>query len=121
MITEDFECHGAVLAACDEAKDKEGLMVVTPDTLSDAHKGFDYVILGYSHSFLGLKEAQCLKLIFDTIDKVKPGGTVIIPDNTYEYLTYKEEGAKLLLKIKDMEADSVEIGGRKYVVGVSVR
>ena len=121
VIASDFDCHGAVLAACEDAQEKPGMMVVTPDTLIGAHKGFDYVILGYSHSFLGLREAQCLKLIFDTIDKVKPGGTVIIPDNTYEYLTYKEEGAKLLLKIKGLEADTVEISGRKYVVGVSGR
>lgn len=121
VIAADFECHGAVLAACEEVQEKPGMMVVTPDTLSEAHKGFDYVILAYSHSFLGMKEAQCLQLIFDTIDKVKPGGTVIIPDNTYEYLTYKEEGAKLLLKIKGLEADTVEISGRKYVVGVSGR
>ena len=121
VIAADFECHGAVLAACEEVQEKPGMMVVTPDTLSEAHKGFDYVILAYSHSFLGMKEAQCLQLIFDTIDKVKPGGTVIIPDNTYEYITYKEEGAKLLLKIKGLEADSVEIGGRKYTVGVARR
>ncbi len=121
VITEDFKCHGAILAALDDIKTRPNMMVVTPDTLIDAHKGFDYVILGYSHSFLGLKEAQCLKLIFDTIEMVKPGGTVIIPYNTYEYLTYKEEGAKVILKIKDLEAKSVEINDRKYVVGVSVR
>lgn len=118
VIASDFDCHGAVLAACEEISEKKGMMVVTPDTISDAHKGFDFVILGYSHSFPKMKEAQCLKLIFDTADKAKPGGMVIIPDNTYEYLTYKEEGAKLLLRIKGFTAQSREINGRNYVVGV---
>lgn len=117
----DCGCHGAILAGSDDPKTREGIQTVTTRSLSDAHKGFDYVIVGFCHSFLRIREAQCLKRVFDMIDKVKPGGTVIIPSNTCEYLTYKEEGAKVLLRIKDLEVSTLEVNGRKYIIGVSNR
>lgn len=117
----DCGCHGAILAGSDDPKTREGIQTVTTRSISDAHKGFDYVIVGFCHSFLRIREAQCLKRVFDMIDKVKPGGTVIIPSNTCEYLTYKEEGAKVLLRIKDLEVSTLEVNGRKYIIGVSNR
>ena len=120
-IIKDLKCHGAVLAACDEQKNREGIQIVTSETASDANKGFDYVIIAFCQSILRTKESQCLKLIFDMINKVKPGGTVIIPSNTCAYLSYKEAGAKVLLEIKGLKVSTVEKDGREYIVGVADR
>lgn len=116
-IIEDCGCRGAILAAGDSQWHKDGIQTVTPQTLSDAHMGFDYVIIGYQDVMPELSESDCLELIFETIDKVKPGGKVIIPHNTYEYLSYKKEGAELLLTIKGLPIEEPAMGLKGYVIG----
>ena len=91
-IIKEQNCMGAILVAGDEDMEIEGAQCVSPETLSDACRGFDYVIIGYQHSLIGRKESECLKLIFDTMDMVRFGGKVIIPPSTYRYLSYEREG-----------------------------
>lgn len=117
-IIEECSCRGAILAAGDDQWHKDGIQTVTPQTLDDAHKGFDYVIIGYQNSMLSLSESDCLSLIFSTIDRVRPGGKVIIPHNTYEYLSYKKEGAELLLQIKGLCIEEPLMHRDGYVIGI---
>ena len=79
--------------------------------------GYRYMPVGYQDVMPELSESDCLELIFETIDKVKPGGKVIIPHNTYEYLSYKKEGAELLLTIKGLRIEEPAMGLKGYVIG----
>ena len=97
---------------------KDGIQTVTPKTVDEVHKGFDCVIIGYQLSLLGINESSCLELVFKTMDKVKPGGRVIIPQNTYEYLSYKREGAELLMRIKQLTIQTPPAGLYNYVIGL---
>ena len=117
-VITDCGCHGAILAAGDKEWHRDGIQTVTPQTLGQANKGFDCVIIGYQLSLLGLKESDCLDLVFNTMDRVKPGGRVIIPQSAYEYLSYKTDGAELLMRIKGLEiqAPPTDISG--YVIGL---
>ena len=92
-------CCGSILLATDTPERKEGMQVVSPDTLSDAKGGFDYVIMGYQNSLVGRSESDLLELLFDTIDQVREGGRVIIPPEIYRYFSYGRKGAELLLSI----------------------
>ena len=65
-----------------------------------------------------MKESACLKLIFDTMDLVKPGGRVIIPDSTYNYLSYQEKGAEELMLIKGLTIRDCDMSSRNYVIGI---
>ncbi len=91
---------GSILVAKDEYSPEEGAQVVTPDNLDDAHKGFDYCIIGYQKSLIDRNESELLKLMFETMDKVREGGKVIIPEAVYKYLSYGKRGAEMLLYIK---------------------
>ena len=117
-IIKECECHGAILASGDKEWHKDGIQTVTPKTVDEVHKGFDCVIIGYQLSLLGLNESSCLELVFKTMDKVKPGGRVIIPQNTYEYLSYKREGAELLMRIKQLTIQTPPAGLYNYVIGL---
>ena len=120
-IRRECGCYGAVLYAGDKPQEIQGIQCVCPETLSDAHKGFDNVIIGYQESLVKLNETKCLRLIFETIDKVKPGGRVIIPSSTYEYLSYKREGAELLLEVKGLSIEPPVQGINDYVIGLKER
>jgi len=77
------------------------------------------VIIGLQKSLLSLSEYECLSLIFSIIDRVRPGGRVIVPANTYEYLSYKKEGAELLLQIKGLHIEQPLMRRKGYVIGIS--
>ncbi|MBR5407922.1 MAG: ATP-grasp domain-containing protein [Lachnospiraceae bacterium] len=113
------ECHlrGAVLVAGDEKTEIEGAQCITPDSLGDAHKGFDYVIIGYQKALVKLGESECLKLIFDTMELVKDGGKVIIPRETYRYLSYEREGAEELMLIKGLTLEAPDGFDNGRVIG----
>ena len=117
-IIEECGCRGAILAAGDEKWHRDGVQTVTPETIDDAHTGFDYVIIGLQKSLLRLSESDCLSLIFSIIDKVRPGGRVIIPRSTYEYLSYTKEGAELLLQIKGLHIEQPLMRREGYVIGI---
>ena len=120
-IIKECDCYGSILIASDEYLQKEGIQSVTPDTLDNAHKGFDNVIIGYQEVLPGIKESACLELIFKTIDLVKPGGRVIIPEETYDYLSYKKAGAELMMRIKGLRITAPHYGLYGYVIGKNDR
>ena len=109
------------MALTDTKVPLEGVFSAAPDDLSDIHKGFDNVIIALQDSLPGLRENYCLKTIFEAMDKVKPGGRVIIPRETYGHLSYTEDGAKILLEIKGLKGSAAEVDGHRYVVGISER
>lgn len=110
-------CCGSVLIARDSPERIEGVQVVTPDTLSDAHGSFDYVIIGYRKSLVGLSESKLLELIFDTMDQVREGGKVIIPPETYRHLSYGREGAEELLYLRRFLIDVPQQNMKGEVTG----
>lgn len=117
------ECgaRGAVLVAADEPQEIPGTQCVTAESLSDAHKGFDYVVIGYQKTILSLKESACLKLLFDTMELARQGGKVIIPGTTYRYLSYGREGAEELMLVKGLTVEAPAAGSIERVTGTNER
>ena len=116
-IIEEYGCKGSILVASDDDVSLEGVCKVTPQTLYDANIGFDYVIIGYQNSIISIKESQCLKLIFDTLRLVRPGGKVLIPKDVWKYISYNREGAEELLIIMGFTIEPPLPGQYDMVVG----
>ncbi len=100
-IIEEFGCKGSILIASDSDSGIEHVCSVTPDTVSQVTTGFDNVIIGYQNSLIPLTESQCLKLLFNTLSLVRPKGRVLIPENTWKYLSYNRSGTEEVLLIKN--------------------
>ena len=79
--------------------------------------GFDHVIIAYQKSLLSIGDPACLKLIFDTMDKVRPGGRVIIPKSTYRYMAYEREGAEMLMLVNGLSITAPVPGQKDLVIG----
>lgn len=116
-LIRQYDCGGAVLVASDKPLEIEGAQCVTRENLSDAHRGFDHVIVGYQDTLLRLKESDCLRLFFDTMDLVREGGRVIIPQSTYRYLSYEREGAEELMLVKGLTIEAPAGSYADCVVG----
>ena len=117
-IIKECDCHGAILAAGDKEWHRDGIQTVTPETIDEANRGFDNVIIGYQLSLPNMNESSCFDVVFKTMDKVKPGGRVIIPYSAYEYYPYKREGAELLLRIRGLTIQVPPAGLCDYVIGL---
>ena len=109
---------GSTLIASDNATDITGTQSVTPGNTDTAQKGFENVILAFMEALTELKESESLKLIFRIMDLVKNGGRVIIPENTYRYLSYGREGAEELLRVKGFHLVSPASETCGIVIGV---
>ena len=122
-LLKDCDAHGAILIAADNPQEIEGAQCVTPKTIGDAHKGFDYVVIGYEQSLLDLKgkETACLELLFDTMELVREGGRVIIPRSTYRYLSYGRQGAEQLMLVKGLALEHISASQTDAVIGVRQR
>ena len=84
------------------------------EVLSD--DGFIFISID-EKSLVELNESECLRLIFDTMDKVRNGGKVIIPSNTYNYLSYGREGAEELMLIKGLTLEAPIGLGNGNIIG----
>jgi hypothetical protein len=79
------------------------------------------VIIAYQDSLTNLSESKLMKLMFDTMDQVREGGKVIIPPETYRYISYGREGAELLLYIRRFMLEAPLNGGAGDVTGTKDR
>ncbi len=120
-IMESVGCCGAVLVASDEELEIEGAQCITKDTMSEAHKGFDFVIVNYMESLLGLKERECLKLLFDTFDLARQGGRVIVPKSSYDYMSYGRRGVEQLMIVKGLTVEFIPGYESEMVIGTNDR
>ena len=103
----------------DSYLDEKGFMLDLEKPYRPLRKCVLKMIIGLQKSLLSLSEYECLSLIFSIIDRVRPGGRVIVPANTYEYLSYKKEGAELLLQIKGLHIEQPLMRRKGYVIGIS--
>lgn len=117
VIMKDCGCHGSTLLVSDKERSIEGIRCAVKDDIDDVYKGYDNVIISLRDSLLSLKESECLDLIFRIMDKVKPGGRVIIPGSTYDYMSYQREGAEMLMEIKGLEICAPTASLHDYVIG----
>ncbi|MCR5747941.1 MAG: ATP-grasp domain-containing protein [Lachnospiraceae bacterium] len=111
------ECHGSILVASDEKREIEGCQCVTGDTLADAQRGFDNVLIMYQNSLTELSESACLRLIFDTMEFVREGGRVIVPESTYDFISYGRHGMEELMNIKGLVVEPVNKNCAGKVIG----
>jgi len=120
-VIKEVGCCGAVLVAADEELEIEGAQCITKDSITDAHKGFDFVIVNYKESLLGLKERECLKLMFDTFDLARQGGRVIVPKSSYDYLSYGRRGVEQLMTVKGLTVELIPGYESEMVIGTNDR
>ena len=106
-----------IVADSDNTIKADGALIVTPDKISDVTAGFDQVILMFNEWIPTVNEVICLERIFDIMKKVKIGGRVIITEKTWKYLTYKRDGAELLLSILGYRIEAPLPGQENMVIG----
>ena len=92
-----IERHGTGLFVTDQFGDDIDIYQIDYNKINDVKGNFDYVIVNLNKSLINKNEADKVKIILDALLKVKNGGYVFIPKNTYQLMSSGRKGIEALL------------------------
>ena len=100
-MIKDIEKHGTGLFVTDQTSDDLDIFQIGYEEINDLEDNFDFVIINLNKNLIDKNEADKVKIILDAILKVKTGGYVFIPKNTYQLMSSGRKGIEALIKVLD--------------------
>ena len=100
-----IERHGTGLFVTDQFGDDIDIFQIEYSKLSEVKGNFDYVVVNLNKSLVNKNEADKVDIIFEAILKVKRGGLVFIPKNTYQLMLSGRKGIEALVKVLDYKIE----------------
>jgi glutathione synthase/RimK-type ligase-like ATP-grasp enzyme len=100
-----IEKHGTGLIVTDQFADDVDIFQIDYSEINDVKGHFDYVIVNLNKSLIDKNEAEKVKIILDAILKVKSGGFIFVPKNTYELMSSGRKGIEALVKVLDYKIE----------------
>ena len=100
-----IERHGTGLFITDQFGDDLDLYQVGYEKINDVNGNFDFIIINLNKSLIDKNEAEKVKIIMDAILKVKNGGLIFVPKNTYQLTSSGRKGIEALVKVLDYKIE----------------
>lgn len=75
------------------------------DEISDVQATYDCVIVNLNSSMFDKREDEIADVFMDIFTKVKVGGMIFVPENTYQCLSSKRRGMEALLKALNLRIE----------------
>ena len=98
-MIKDIEKHGTGLFVTDQFSEDIDIFQIGYEEINDVEGNFDFVIINLNKNLIDKNEADKVKIILDAILKVKTGGYVFIPKNTYQLMSSGRKGIEALIKV----------------------
>ena len=95
-MIKDIEKHGTGLFVTDQTSDDLDIFQIGYEEINDMEDNFDFVIINLNKNLIDKNEADKVKIILDAILKVKTGGYVFIPKNTYQLMSSGRKGIEAI-------------------------
>ena len=112
------ETAGSVLVVSETGRQYPRGMVINAAQADLVNDDFDLLVIDLGQYIISSDEISILELMFKLMRKVKPGGMVIIGEETYQFMTYKRAGAELILRILGYEIAAPAYNERGMVKGI---
>ena len=100
-----IERHGTGLFITDQFGDNLYIYQVGYEKINDVNGNFDFIIINLNKSLIDKNEAEKVKIIMDAILKVKNGGLIFVPKNTYQLTSSGRKGIEALVKVLDYKIE----------------
>ena len=104
-IIEKSSRYGTGLFVTDQFAEDVNMVQIKSSELNDLKGNFDFVVINLNKSLFGKNESDKVLLILDIFSKVKTGGLVIIPKNTYQLFSSGRKGIEALIKLMDYKIE----------------
>ena len=100
-LVKQIEQHSTGLFITDQFAEDVEIYQISPETINDLKSNFEHVIINLNKSMIDKNEAEKVKIILDSFQKVKSGGFIFVPKSTYELLSSGRNGIEALIKVLD--------------------
>ena len=98
-MIKNIERHGTGLFVTDQIAEDVDIYQVDYRKATEVNGNFDYVIVNLNKTLMDKNEADKVKIILNCLLKVKSGGYVFIPENTYQLMLSGRKGIEALVKV----------------------
>ena len=98
-MIKNIESHGTGLFVTDQIAEDVDIYQVDYRKTTEVNSNFDYVIVNLNKTLMDKNEADKVKIILNCLLKVKSGGYVFIPENTYQLMLSGRKGIEALVKV----------------------
>ena len=104
-LIKKIEKHGTGLFVTDQFGEDIDIFQTSYSDVNDIKGNFDFVIVNLNKSLIDKNEADKVRIILDIILKVKSGGFIFVPKNTYQLMTSGRKGIEALIKVLDYKIE----------------
>ena len=104
-LVELFEEYGTGLFISDQFVDDAKILQIDYGQIDEVKGNFEFVLINLNKSLIDKSESDKVKIIFDILSKVKTGGLIFIPKNTYQVLANGRKGVEALIEAMDYEIE----------------
>lgn len=104
LVTE-IRKYGTGLFVSDQFLENIDMVQISSDSINEIKGNFDFIIINLNKSLIDKNEADKVKTILNVLLKVRTGGTVFIPKNTYQLLVSGRKGMEALIKLLDYKIE----------------
>lgn len=95
------ESFGTGLLVTDQFVEDIDILQVNHDELDGVKGKFDFIIINLNKSLIDKSEADKVRIILNIFSKIKTGGLIFIPKNTYQFMSNGRRGIEALLEVLD--------------------
>ena len=120
-LVEMSEKYGTSLFVTDQFVDGIDLLQVNSEQVNDVSGKFETIIINLNKSLIDKNADERVKLILDIFSKLRTGGIILIPENTYQLSISGRKGMEALLKVLDYKIElppydikNIIIASKKY-------
>ncbi|WP_458454892.1 ATP-grasp domain-containing protein [Methanobrevibacter sp.] len=102
---DEIEALGTCLLITDTIYDDLNATQITPQQLKETEGKFDTVIVNLNDSLIEYSDEIEVSFILNTLDRIKNGGLLIIPQSTFKLMPNGRIGAEALVKTLDLKIE----------------
>ncbi len=108
--------YGTGLIITDQIIEDSDILQCKPQDINNINGEFDFVLLNLNKSYMRESDDNIVKLSFESLSRVKSGGYVFIPKNTYEQIPSKRNGMEGIIQTLDLKIEVPPYGIKDIIV-----
>ena len=98
-LIENSQDYGTGLVVTDQFLEDMDILQLSHDKIDELKGKFDFIIVNLNKSIVDKNEAEKVKMILNIFSKVRTGGLIFIPKNTYSLMANGRRGMEALLEV----------------------
>ncbi|WP_295621274.1 hypothetical protein [uncultured Methanobrevibacter sp.] len=91
--------YGTGLFVTDQFVENVDMLQINVDEIDKAQGNFDFIIINLNKGLVDKNADERVKIILEIFSKVRTGGIIFIPENTYQILYTGRRGMEALIEI----------------------